>query len=144
MIPIGAFVVALLLGFGAAKVQSEKHMEAQRAACDEAVNAATAEQVSEQDAHGKTQAKLAVLKGYRLLHLAIFSLEERNFGTAEKHAKQAAKVLAGVNVEEIQERIAPVSKSLSSFKLEVSDNVGAQRKALLELSEQLDRVIAAF
>lgn len=84
------------------------------------------------------EARLLALKARRAMHLSLIALEQRNFGTAERHAREAGEGLAAMGPG--AERYAELADELQSFRPRVSDDISEQRAHLIEFSRQFDAI----
>ena len=84
--------------------------------------------------------RVALLEARRSLDQAITALDSRNFGIAERQIKTAAENLAAARVD------APLSdleKTLASFHLTATEDLGPQRKQIVDWIVLLDRQLPA-
>lgn len=79
-----------------------------------------------------------MLEARRQLDLAVEALDARNFGIAEQLVKKSARWLVSAPVEG---PAAALAKTLESYRLTATEDVGAQRKQLNDWIGQLDPLI---
>lgn len=96
----------------------------------------TQSQAELQERYAQAARRERVLLARRDLHRALISLQQRNFGTTEKHARQAGTLLAEVGGD-----YAQFSEELKSFRPTVSDDIGQQREDLLATAARLDELL---
>jgi hypothetical protein len=83
--------------------------------------------------------KVARLEGRRRLHLAIIAMEDRNFGIADENLAAARKNLAGAAGGDPE--LAKVATDLEGLKIVATDDIGEQRKKLLDLCRRIDNLL---
>lgn len=118
---------------GAAKVEEADKRAA--AAASASASAATAARVAVDVERGK----VARLEARRRLHLALIAIEERNFGIAEEQLKAARKELASAPGGDNE--LAKLSTEVDGYKVVATDDIGEQRKKLLDWCKRLDATL---
>ncbi len=139
LILVGASALAFGLGYGLANLQGQQALDTQQAECGDTVLGISKERDQAKEELEKEQARSTALDAYRYLHLALLNLEHRNFGIAQKHTRESARLLAGLS----DLRMTKLAKQLEGFEPVVTEDVGEQRKQLLSWSEALDELVAS-
>lgn len=83
-------------------------------------------------------AKIKQLDARRHLHLALMSMEQRNFGIAQEHVTSAGTLLQASSPEGELKKLAD---ELRAFKLTASEDQSKERQALLGFAEKLDKIL---
>jgi len=84
--------------------------------------------------------KVARLEGRRRLHLAMLALEERNFGIAQEQLAATRKELASAAGGDNE--LTKITSELDAFKVVATDDVGEQRKKMLDWCKRIDATLA--
>lgn len=100
---------------------------------DRAAAQLTLTQCTEQS--GRYQRAARLLDARRSLDQAVAALDARNFGIAEQLVKKAAHSLNAASAEGVSSELA---KTLESYRFVATEDVGAQRKQLIDWIGQLD------
>jgi hypothetical protein len=99
----------------------------------------TVERAAAEAEQGKLRAeaagKVRELEGRRRLSLALVTLDERNFGTAQRHLTKAGALLAESKGDAALEELA---RTVSAYKLVAADDIGTQRKQLMDFTQRFD------
>jgi hypothetical protein len=103
---------------------------------DRATAKLTLSQCAEQSTHYQRAARM--LEARRNLDQAVAALDARNFGIAELLLKRTSHWLAAGSAEGPG---AELAKTLESYRFVASEDVGAQRKQLIDWIGQLDPLI---
>jgi hypothetical protein len=85
--------------------------------------------------------QVRMLQARRQLHLALLSLDERNFGTARDHLVTAGRDLSAVQAPPPGSNLAVLSRlaqELQSARLTVTENLAQQRQRILAWVHALD------
>jgi hypothetical protein len=80
------------------------------------------------------------LEARRNLDQAITALDARNFGIAEQQIKKAARLLAAAGA---QAKLGELTQAFASFRLVATEDLGPQRKQLVDWVSQIDPLIVA-
>lgn len=100
---------------------------------DRAAAKLTLAQCTEQSARHQRTSRM--LEARRNLDQALAALDARNFGIAEQLVKKAARWLAAASAEGPSGELA---KTLEAYRFVASEDVGAQRKQLIDWIGQLE------
>ena len=100
---------------------------------DRAAARLTLTQCTEQSARHLRTSRM--LEARRNLDQALAALDARNFGIAEELVKKSARWLAAASTEAPSGELA---KTVESYRFVASEDVGAQRKQLIDWIGQLD------
>lgn len=87
------------------------------------------------------EAKVEALRARRAIHFALVALDQRNFGTAERDARQAGEALAALGPS--APAYAELAEQLQSYRPRVSDDTSEQRAQLLALATRFDEIFDA-
>jgi hypothetical protein len=87
------------------------------------------------------EARVEALRARRSIHFALIALDQRNFGTAEREARDAGEGLAALGPS--APTYAEVAEQLQSFRPRVSDDTSEQRAHLLGLAKRFDELFDA-
>jgi hypothetical protein len=100
----------------------------------------TAEAQTQQAVEAKSSAERALLRleARRRLHLCVVALDQRNFGIAEQHLSLAARLLASSKPEG---ELEALRARIAGLKLPATDNVGEERKQVLDFAAKLDELV---
>jgi hypothetical protein len=79
-----------------------------------------------------------MLAARRNLDQSITALDARNFGIAEQKVKGAARWLVAAHMEP---RLAELARAFETFRLVASEDLGPQRKQLVEWVSQFDQLV---
>lgn len=141
------FVVVLLLIFGAYFVGLNKgkaQMAALKSESNTSGRAAQGEAQKNQGELAAVQTRSRLILARSLLYRAAVSLDQRNFGTASDDVKKAAATLAPLQPADVGANAAAleaVRRSLAAVNITVADDLETQRRALLNLTTQMDALI---
>ena len=83
--------------------------------------------------------KVARLEGRRRLHLALVALEDRNFGIAQEQLGAARTSFVGASGADPE--LAKIATELEAYKVVATDDVGEQRKKLLDWCRRVDNLM---
>ena len=83
--------------------------------------------------------KVARLEGRRRLHLAIIALDDRNFGIAQDHLTAARAHFGSAKGKDPE--LDKLGTEIEAFKIVATDDVGEQRKKVLEWAKRLDELM---
>lgn len=135
----GAAVLAGGVGYGTAHLQGRSMLAAADA---QARQAATARAEAERAAEARELARASrvqALEARRELHRVVMSLDARNFGIARDALARARSSLEAAK----DPALDSVAKRLEAYEPSVSDDVGADRGALLDIAGALDAALDA-
>jgi hypothetical protein len=128
---VGIGLAALGAAYGAGRLQTQAAVnEAEQQTLARAAAQAEQNKVLELE-----QAKVRELEGRRQLALALLALDERNFGTAQSHLKQASALLGETKGDAA---MAELTAAIAAYTLVATDDTGAQRKQLLDWTRKFD------
>lgn len=155
---IGIALLMLALGYGAGRVHgmfeasgvASEHAAAlaeqrRSAAQAESQQRAALTQAVDQAALARDQRdELAALstfyEAYRQTQLALLGLDERNFGIAQTHLREAERLLV-TRQSELSE-LEPLLQRIASTNVAVAGNLGEQRRSVAAIASELDGLIA--
>jgi hypothetical protein len=118
---------------GAAKV-SEADARA-NAASSASVNAVSSTKMALEIERGK----VARLEGRRRLHLAIVALDDRNFGIVQEQLTAARTSFVGATGADPE--LSKLAAELEAYKIVATDDIGEQRKKLLDWCRRVDNLM---
>jgi hypothetical protein len=128
---VGIGLAALGAAYGVGRLQTQAAVnEAEQQTLARAAAQAEQSKVLELE-----QAKVRELEGRRQLALALLALDERNFGTAQSHLKQASALLGETKGDAA---MAELTAAIAAYTLVATDDTGAQRKQLLDWTRKFD------
>lgn len=126
----GVALAALGAAYGAGRLQTARAIdsaEAKAAEVSRAEKAALERVTAEQNTVKKLEAR-------RRLHLALIALDQRNFGIAQEHLTEGARLLEGHTTGDLEE----IRASLASLKLVATEDLETQRSKILQLVRRFD------
>lgn len=115
-----------------------------KSASDTSVRAAQGETQKNQSELAAVQTRSRLILARSLLYRAAVSLDQRNFGTANDDVKKAAATLAPLQPADVGANAAAleaVRQALAAVNITVADDLETQRRALLDLTAQMDKLI---
>lgn len=130
--------VSLALAYVLGRAEGRLHAQAeQRRLSELAARNATSIQSLQQKLSAQ-RSRIYALEARRRIHLAILSLRQHNFGTAQDYAVAASKALKQADRAD-SAGFAQLVEQLKSFVPNVSDDVAGQEERLIQLARELDR-----
>jgi len=138
---IGVGVALLFVGaaYGVGRFQGAAKVSEAESRASAASSASASAVASNRVALDIERGKVARLEGRRRLHLAIVAVEDRNFGIADEHLAAARKNFAGAAGGDTE--LAKIAAELEAFKVVATDDVGEQRKKLLDWCRRVDNLM---
>ena len=130
----GAIVAGLGAAYGGGRLQGHAAV----GESEERVGKAEAEAQSIKRDLDAAKAKATQLDARRHLHLALMSMEQRNFGIAQEHVTNAGALLQSTSPEGELKKLAD---EIRAFKLTASEDQSKERQALLGFAEKLDKIL---
>jgi hypothetical protein len=127
----GLGLVALGGAYGAGRLQTQHAISD----AQEQTQARAAAEAEQGKLRAEAAAKVRELEGRRQLSLSLVALDERNFGTAQRHLARAGALFAESKGDAPVEELA---RSVSGYKLEATDDIGKQRKLVMEFTQKFD------
>lgn len=131
LVYVGLGLIALGGAYAAGRLQTQGDVDKAEEKTRERA-AAEAEQVKLRE---QESARVRELEGRRQLALALVALDERNFGTAQGHLAKAGALFAESKGDAGIEELA---RNTGSYKLVATDDIGAQRKLLMDWTRKFD------
>lgn len=129
----GVGLAMLGAAYGTGRFQTSQAIDAAEQKTAEAEQARKATEVNLADERNT----IKKLEARRHLHLALLALDRRNFGIAQDHIEQAARLLAGHVAGELEN----VRAALASMKLLATEDLETQRSKILSLVERFDKTL---
>lgn len=127
----GIGLAALGASYGVGRLQTQHAIgEAQ-----EQTQARAAAEAEQSKLRVEAATKVRELEGRRQLSLSLVALDERNFGTAQRHLARAGALFAESKGDAPIEELA---RSVSGYKLEATDDIGKQRKLVMDFTQRFD------
>lgn len=127
----GLGVAALGGAYAGGRLQTQGDVDK----AEEATRARAAAEADQVKLREQANTRVRELEGRRQLALALVALDERNFGTAQRHLSRGSALLAESKGDAGIEELA---RSAANYKLVATDDIGAQRKLLLEWTRKFD------
>jgi hypothetical protein len=127
----GIGVAALGVAYGGGRLQTQGDVDK----AEEATRARAAAEAEQVKLREQANTRVRELEGRRQLALALVALDERNFGTAQGHLAKAGALFAESKGDAGIEELA---RSAGSYKLVATDDIGAQRKLLMDWTRKFD------
>lgn len=126
----GASLAALAAAYGVGRFQTSNAIDAADQKTAEIARARTAtEQTLAEERN-----TIKKLEARRHMHLAMLSLDKRNFGIAQEHLDHAARLLAGHAAGELEN----IRAGLAATKLLATEDLETQRTKLLDATKRFD------
>jgi len=125
--------------YGVGRFQGASKVQEADARASAAASASASAVSSTRVALDVERGKVARLEGRRRLHLAMVAMEDRNFGIAEEHLVVARKQLGGAAGGDPE--LAKIASELEALKIVATDDIGEQRKKLLDYCRRIDNVL---
>jgi hypothetical protein len=128
---IGIALAALGAAYGVGRLQTQGAVNE----AEQQTVARAAAQAEQSKLLELEHTKVRELEGRRQLALALLALDERNFGTAQSHLKQASALLGQTKEDGA---MAELTAAITAYTLVATDDTGTQRKQLLDWTRKFD------
>lgn len=127
----GVAIVALAAAYGVGRLQTSSSIDA----AEQRTTAAIEKGAETERSLLAQQRRVKHLEARRQLHLALLSLDERNFGTAQKHLSDAQALLVS---HASDHPLSELVKPMAAYRLIATEDLGKQREQVLQWVRRFD------